>query len=265
MKIITWNIRCQNATDNARSCGWAVRREHLCAIVNEQAPDIFATQEGYAPQIDDLRAALADYQMAGVGRNDGAREGEFCAIFFRADRYELRAQNTRWLSQTPDVPSFGWGAHCIRIVTCARLFDRETGREFEVWNSHFDHAVPLARLESARMLRREIEDLNVPAILCGDFNSAPDDEPILALTNNNGLRDSRSHAEQAPRGPHATFCGFANFTDRIEAPIGGDEARIDYILPNENWHIESYAVLPTDDNPFPASDHRPVIVELNLC
>lgn len=264
MKILTWNVRCQNATDNARGCGWAVRRETLCAIINEQAPDILTTQEAYAPQIDDLCAALPNYKMAGVGRNDGAREGEFCAIWVRADRYELRAQSTRWLSETPDEPSFGWGAHCIRIVTAARLFDRETKREFEVWNAHFDHASDLARLEGARLLRRGTEALEVPAILCGDFNCAPDDEPLLALTNNNGLRDSRLHSAQEPAGPHATFCGFADFTDKIEAPIGGDGARIDYILADANWQIESYSVLPTDENAKPVSDHRPVVVELEL-
>ena len=265
MKLITWNVRCQNATDDARGCGWAARRETLCAILNQQAPDILTTQEAYAPQIDDLCAALPAYQMAGVGRNDGAREGEFCAIFARKDRYELRAQSTRWLSETPDEPSFGWGAHCIRIVTKARLFDRETQREFEVWNAHFDHASARARLESAKLLWREIMNLDVPAILCGDFNSAPDDEPLLALTEDNGLRDSRLHSEQPPRGPHATFCGFAAFTDKIEAPIGGDQARIDYVLADKNWRIESYETLPTDENPKPVSDHRPVVVELNLC
>ena len=267
MKIITWNVRCQNATDDARGCGWAARRDNLCAVLHAQAPDVLATQEAYAPQIDDLCAALPAYQMAGVGRNDGAREGEFCAIFYRANRYELRDQSTRWLSQTPDEPSFGWGAHCIRIVTRARLFDRETAREFEVWNAHFDHAIALARLKSAQMLRRGIEALDVPALLCGDFNSAPNDEPLRALTQGGGLRDARAHSAQPPVGPHATFCGFADFTDKIEAPIGGDEARIDYILASDAWQIQSYATLPTDENSGPVSDHRPVAVELelNLC
>ena len=127
MKIMTWNVRCQNAGDDARGCGWSVRRQPLCAIVREQAPDIWATQEAYAPQIDDLCAALPAYQMAGVGRNDGARAGEFCAIFWRAERYQLREQQTLWLSPTPDEPSFGWGAHCVRICTRARLFDHQTG------------------------------------------------------------------------------------------------------------------------------------------
>ena len=262
MKIVTWNIRCQNETDNARGCGWSARREPLCAIVNQQAPDVFTTQEGYVPQIDDLRAALPAYKMAGVGRNDGVCEGEFCAIFFRAQRYELRAQQTRWLSPTPDEPSFGWGAHCVRIVTKARLFDRQTQRELEVWNAHFDHASALARLESARLLRREISQLKVPALLCGDFNCAPDDEPITALTENNGLRDSRLHSAREPVGPHATFCGFAPYTHKIEAPIGGEKARIDYVLATRDWNIESYAVLPTDENAKPVSDHRPVVVEI---
>lgn len=265
MKIITWNVRCRNGGDDARGCGWAVRREPLCAIVNQQAPDIFATQEGYAPQIDDLCAALSAYQMAGVGRDDGAREGEFCAIFARADRYELCAQTTNWLSPTPAVPSFGWEAHCIRIVTKARVYDRETQREFEVWNAHFDHASDLARLESARQIRRDIEQTDVPVIVCGDFNSAPDDAPLLALTENDVLRDTRVHARQQPSGPHATFCGFDALAGRIDAPLSGEEARIDYVLADANWRIESYVVLPTDENLAPVSDHRPVIVELNLC
>ena len=264
MKIITWNIRCQNETDNARGCGWAVRRESLCAILNRQAPDILATQEGYAPQIDDLCAALPDYQMAGIGRNDGKRAGEFCAIFWRGERYELRAQKTQWLSLSPAEPSFGWGAHCVRIVTKARLFDRQTEREFEVWNAHFDHASALARLESAKLLQREIAALDVPALLCGDFNCAPDDEPLLALTANGDLRDSRFHSAQPPLGPHATFCGFADYTSKIEAPIGGEGARIDYVLATRDWNIESYATLPTDENAKPVSDHRPVVVEIAL-
>lgn len=265
MKIMTWNVRCQNATDDARGCGWAVRRAPLCEIINAQAPDILATQEAYAPQIDDLCAALPDYAMAGVGRNDGARAGEFCALFFRKSRYELRAQNTRWLSPTPDAPSFGWDAHCIRIATVARLRDREIGREFEIWNAHFDHASALARVESARQIRRWVEQSDAPALVCGDFNSAPDDEPIVAFTRENGLRDARLHSAREPVGPHATFCGFPAFTDKIEAPIGGDEARIDYVLADDNWRIESYETLPTDENAKPVSDHRPVVIELELC
>ena len=265
MKIMTWNVRCQNATDDARGCGWAVRRAHLCAVLRELEPDILATQEAYAPQIDDLRGALPDYQMAGVGRDDGARAGEFCALFFRADRYELREQSTRWLSETPEIPSFGWGAHCLRIATRARLFDRQTQHEFEVWNTHFDHASELARLQSARTLRRGLDALSAPALLCGDFNSAPDDEPLRALTRGGGLRDARVGSARPPIGPHATFCGFAAFTDKIEAPIGGDRARIDYVLASADWQIESYAVLPTDENIGPVSDHRPIVVELNLC
>ena len=259
---MTWNIRYQNATDDARGCGWKVRRQPLCALINQQVPDIVAIQEGDAPQIDDLRAVLSPYKMAGVGRDDGLRAGEFCAIFTRAERFELKTQRTRWFSPTPEVPSRGWGACCLRIVTIARLFDHQTQREFEVWNAHLDSASALARLESARQMRRAIEQLDVPVIVCGDFNSAPDDAPLAILTKNNVLRDSRLHSALQPKGPYATVCGFANFTDQIEAPLSGENARIDYILTSSHWKIENYLVLPTDQNPLPVSDHRPVVVEL---
>lgn len=261
MKFVTWNIRCQNGGDDARGCGWQTRLPLITATLRTLQPDIFAVQEAFGPQMDDLRAAFPGYQSAGIGRDDGKTTGEHCGIFFDAKRFELREQQTRWLSLTPDVPSRGWGASFTRIVTRVRLYDRGTTREpaseMEVWNAHFDHESEASRLESARLLRRWMFETKERSLLCGDFNCAPDAPPIAELIESDKLRDARSHAARV-EGEIATFRGFGE-------PLHGARNRIDYVFADRYWNIESYDVPKDNESWPPASDHRPVIVELNLC
>lgn len=256
MRIISWNIRCQNGGDDARGCGWAARLPLIIETLRELNPDIFAVQEAHLAQMNDLRAAFPAYQNAGAGREDGKRDGEHCGIFFRRERFKLREEQTRWLSPTPDMPSRGWDANYTRIVTRVRLFDRERSSEMEVANAHLDHQSELARLESARLLRRYGFEAKAPSLLCGDFNCAPDSPPIIELTESDKLRDARSHAVTVT-GEIATFCGF-------DKPLTGENNRIDYVFADRYWNIESYRVPVDSENWPPASDHRPVIVELQI-
>ena len=253
MKIVTWNIRCQNGGDDARGCGWKARLPLVAEILRGLEPDIFAVQEAHFEQMNDLRAAFLNYQSAGVGREDGANDGEQCGIFFNATRFWLRAQETHWLSPTPEVPSRGWDAACTRIWTRAYLFDRAKDRELAVWNAHLDHRSKLARLQSAQLLRRHALEAEIPMILCGDFNCTPNSAPIAELTRP-GLRDAHAHAAHV-EGEVATFCGF-------DQALSGENHRIDYVFASREWQIKSYRV-PEDRADWPpASDHRPVVVEL---
>lgn len=225
--------------------------------IDALAPDVLAVQEALASQMNDLSAALPDFEAVGVGRDDGKRQGEFCGLFFRRERFELRSTNTRWLSHTPEEPSRGWDATWNRIATSARLFDSRTGRELEVWNTHFDHEGEVARLESARFLRRELEGSPLPAVLCGDFNASPDSACIRELLEGT-LRDARILSKQEAHGEVATFCGF-------DAPLLGEEWRIDWVFVSRDWEVESYAVPSWLISHWPpASDHRPVVVEFEL-
>ena len=262
MKIVTWNIRYRNADDAGKGLGWdEVRLARVASMVESLAPDVLAVQEALASQMNDLRAALPAYESVGVGRDDGVESGEFSALFFRRARFGLRGFRTRWLSQTPDLPSRGWDAALPRIATCARLYDGQTKREFEIWDTHFDHRGEVARAQSARYLRAEIGRLMVPALLCGDFNSAPDGTPvkeILSAGNGAILRDARAISLAAPTGSLATFCGF-------EVPLSGADHRIDYVFATTGWQIESYDVPAwKEGDGAPASDHRPVVVEARL-
>ena len=91
-----------------------------------------------------MNGYLDGYQVVGVGREDGARRGEFAAVFFRTERFILADHGHFWLSETPDVPaSRSWAASQTRMVTWCSLEDRmlaepEVARTFMVFNTHFD-------------------------------------------------------------------------------------------------------------------------------
>ena len=52
-------------------------------------------------------------------------------------------------------------------------------------NTHFDHIGEIARVQSAHLVIRVINDLfsNFPVILMGDFNVVPESEPYAIITN----------------------------------------------------------------------------------
>ena len=94
----------------------------------------------------------------------------------------------------------------VRICTYAKFsFKRNS---FWVFNTHFDHRGAKARLESARLILRQINRLNsekIPVILMGDLNATPDSEPIKLIAEN--MLDSRMTSDHY-YGGETTFNGF---------------------------------------------------------
>ena len=71
--VMTMNMRYDNPEDGENN--WRFRRERIAAMLREQAPDVFGTQELLANQYDDLGALLPDYRSVGVGREDATAPG----------------------------------------------------------------------------------------------------------------------------------------------------------------------------------------------
>lgn len=72
-------------------------------ILKVESFDIFGTQEVLHNQLEDLLAALPDYEYVGVGRNDGMTEGEYASIFYKTDSVKCLSSGHFWLSETPEV------------------------------------------------------------------------------------------------------------------------------------------------------------------
>ena len=137
LAVMTLNMRYDNPEDGMNN--WRFRRERIAGLIRSEAVDLLGTQEVLANQFDDLQALLPGYRAVGVGREDGARAGEFNAVFFRSDRFELLDSGVFWLSEEPETPgSKGWDGACERLATWTVLRDK-SGRELLFINTHLDH------------------------------------------------------------------------------------------------------------------------------
>lgn len=127
LTVMTLNMRYDNPEDGVNN--WRFRSERVGELIRSEAVDLLGTQEVLANQFDDLQALLPGYCAVGVGREDGARAGEFNAVFFRSDRFELLDSGVFWLSEDPETPgSKGWDGACERLATWVVLRDKSGPR-----------------------------------------------------------------------------------------------------------------------------------------
>jgi endonuclease/exonuclease/phosphatase family metal-dependent hydrolase len=255
LRAMTWNIRYDNPLDGPDA--WSLRRERVSGLIRYQVPDVFGIQEGLEQQVKYLQTELPAYNMVGVGRDDGKSAGEYCALFYRKDRFKAIDSGTFWLSPTPEVPSKGWDAALNRICTYAVLKDLQSGREIVVFNTHFDHVGETARLRSAQLLIEKINAIKTAgrtALLLGDLNSEPESEPIQTLAQS--MRDARKASQTPPYGPEGTFNGFR------PAPVALGK-RLDSRCVQQLTVLQ-YAVLSEQELGRYPSDHLPVLAVLSV-
>jgi endonuclease/exonuclease/phosphatase family metal-dependent hydrolase len=181
IKVISYNIRQSGLSDKDGEYQWNNRKEATLTMLQKENPSIFGLQEALLEQVEYIEQNLPQYSRIGVGRDDGKNAGEFMAIFYLTDKFDLLKNGTFWLSETPDSVSKGWDAECYRTATWVQLQDLKTGKSFYFFNTHFDHRGSMARANSAKLIAEEIKkiaDKKAAVILCGDLNSAISD-PIF--------------------------------------------------------------------------------------
>ncbi len=89
---MTYNIRYDNQSDTINS--WEKRKATVFKIIEESDVDIFGVQEALHHQIEDLQKVFPVFEYVGVGRDDGKIRGEYAAIFFKKNQFELLDQGT---------------------------------------------------------------------------------------------------------------------------------------------------------------------------
>jgi endonuclease/exonuclease/phosphatase family metal-dependent hydrolase len=255
VRVMSFNIRYGTAMDFSNR--WELRKEFLAETIAAFDPDLLGTQETLGFQRDFLAAKLNGYEWLGVGREDGRENGEMMALYFKKERFEKLSGGHFWLSTTPDqIGSKSWDSSLPRMVTWVKLRDRRNliASPLAFFNTHFDHRGPAARLESARLLRRQIGDIgkDCSLIVTGDFNTAEGSAPYRALFDLDEGQESpvvdtyrRAHPK---RDTHeGTFSGF-----RPEPNTG---SRIDWIAASRDWQVIEADIVRTERNGRTASDH----------
>ena len=260
LHVMSFNIRLNTPADSLNA--WPYRKDKVVSQVLFHQVGLLGVQEAKPDQMADLRLLLPGYRSLGGGRDDGKDKGEYSAIFYDTTRLISKNSGMFWLSQTPEVPgSLGWDAQITRIVTWSLFTDKLSGKTFYAFNTHFDHIGEVARRESAKLLLRKINTIagKLPAVITGDFNARPSDEPIRVILNQDDplrLTDSRELSTAGHYGPTGTFNGFQS-KEIHDSPI-------DYIFLHGNWKVTSHATISQTWQGRFASDHFAVLALIGL-
>lgn len=236
MVVATFNIRNANGGDSINGNGWGQRCPYIAQLVQFHGFEIFGTQEGKYHQLQDLKAAMPGYDYIGVGRDDGKQAGEFSAIFYKTDRFEVLEHGDFWLSPETDHPNKGWDAALPRICTWGKFKEKNSGFEFIYFNLHMDHIGVQARSESAKLILQKVKEQpsHIPVILSGDFNVDQTNESYALLNNSGVMRDAYEMADLR-YAPNGTFNGF--HPDRMTT------SRIDHIFLSDDFQVLKYGIL----------------------
>lgn len=277
-RIITHNIRYATQSPFEGEELWLVRRPLLCMqlVFNSAVPETFiCLQEVLNEQLLDILASLNNskathgqdsWSFIGVGRDDGKTAGEYSPIFYRPAIWRLVHWETKWLSETPTIPSKGFDASSVRIVTIGNFAHVKTGQSVLVLSTHLDDQGRQSRRESAKIILDAIQlYANLKqfstVLLGGDFNSPPDDEAYQIMTSPSSIMEDvgAQVSESKHYGNYMTFTSFGH--------VDNKPSRIDFIFCRKRDPVtyETYAVLANRfDDEIYLSDHRACVADLRL-
>ncbi|MEX2119685.1 MAG: endonuclease/exonuclease/phosphatase family protein [Pirellulales bacterium] len=258
LRVMSFNIRYGTAADGANH--WDERKQFLVDTISRFDPDLLGTQETLGFQRDYLARQLPQYEVLGVGRDDGRDAGEMMALYYKAERFEHLDAGHFWLSETPDQPgSRSWDSSLPRMVTWVKLGHRDnaTASPLLFFNTHFDHLGVEARLQSARLLRAQLAAIGdgCSLVVTGDFNTPEASPPYCALFDDaddrpSPLVDTYRLVHPVREADEGTFSGF-----RAAATAG---PRIDWIGVSREWQVLEAGIDRTQQDGRTPSDHYPV-------
>lgn len=259
IRAMSFNI----LSDDNKEHPWIERKGRVASMIRFHQADLIGLQEPSLSQIDDLAKILPEYEIVpGIA---SGKEGQFYdPILFRKSRFVLISTGTFYLSETPEAASLGWDAKLVRSATWVQLNDKKSGKPFYFFNTHLDYYGRLARDESARLLKKKIQEIagEAPVVLTGDFNLFPqiggaETYQILTERSSPGrLVDAQTSTLFPHHGPTGTWSGFKE--------AGQPGIKPDYIFVTPQIEVYLHGILgDTFDGQFP-SDHLPVIADLKL-
>jgi endonuclease/exonuclease/phosphatase family metal-dependent hydrolase len=254
LRVMTYNIRLDIPVDSVNQ--WPNRKQKVFSLIQKYDPDVIGVQEALHHQLMDLVQNLPDYNYIGVGRDDGLTKGEYSAILYKKSKLISEVQKTFWLSETPDVAgSKSWDAAITRVCTFGKFKDQQSGRQYFIFNTHFDHLGKTARANSAALIKTKVEMLSekLPVIVMGDFNCERNEDPYSVMTKKKGveLYDAKPSTDT-----NGTFCSFK---------VNSITCRgIDYIFYSKQWKEENYVAIQDNDGKYYPSDHLPVMAAFRL-
>ena len=258
LKIMSFNVRTSTAEEDAAN-NWDNRKTACVELLWDHLPDIVGFQEAkYSKQWLYLKEQLAGfYDGYGVNRDTGAEsgDGEVVGILYNNSRIEKIDGGTFWLSETPDVPSKGFGANHSRCATWGLFKHKSTDRIFYYINTHLDHQVKDAQIEGMKLISKYFEKYkdDYPLFLTGDLNVKADNVAIDPIESY--MYNAREAAQAGLTDYNSTYNGFTT----------GKQSIIDHIYCSDSLRVAEYHTINEryGDVNF-VSDHYPVYSIIKL-
>jgi endonuclease/exonuclease/phosphatase family metal-dependent hydrolase len=261
LRTMTFNIRNGRANDGDNS--WEFRKQFVCDVIRDYAPDVLGVQEAYRFQLDEFNKRLPEYGEVGIGR-DGETRGEYSSILYLQKKFDVAESATFWLSDTPDKPSAHWGNRYKRVCTWARFVDKKSARSFYVYNTHMDHQSQRARNNGIELIMKVIKERTHPDpfILMGDFNASESNQVVAYLKGTGKLSGHCPilvvDSWRVLHPDEKVVATGSRFNGNLDGP------KIDYIFVTPDTHVSEASIVRTSKDGRNPSDHYPVTAKLNL-
>jgi len=241
LRVMSYNVHGCAGMDGR------ISTERIARVIARHNPDIIALQE-----LDVGRLRSGGMDQAQVIAKKLQMKFHFHPVFRWNDeqygnailsRYPMALIKTGSLPKLADKKQYEpRGALWVSIE-----FE---GKKIQIINTHLSFWPRERRLQMEALLSEEWlqhPDCQGPVIVCGDLNALPKSTSYRKISRK--LYDSQ--VGLAGHRPRSTWCG--------RYPLG----RIDYVFVNDSFHVHSITV-PRTDLDKTASDHLPLITELNL-
>jgi endonuclease/exonuclease/phosphatase family metal-dependent hydrolase len=224
LRVVSWNVR--SLRDDAAAVAATLRQLRPDVVCLQEAPRFFRWRSKVA-----ALARESELLVAGGGRACGAN------VVFTNLRVQVR-----------DVLETRLPTHVTRHQRGLVLAVLEIGGEQVLVGGTHLSLDGAERVRQAEEAARRLAAMGIGhAVLCGDLNDVPDGPTWQALTRD--LRDA--HVEQ-PAGGAPTF------------PAAAPDRRIDAVLVSPSVSVVGAGVPDGLANPAAASDHLPVVADLQL-
>jgi endonuclease/exonuclease/phosphatase family metal-dependent hydrolase len=237
IRVMTYNIYHGEQHFNPGKSNLAMVAE----VINKYKPDFVALQE-----VDSMTMRSAklnnDIPMDLVA--ELARMTGMHGFFGKAIDYSNGGYGEGLLTRFPaessnySLPNPKGGEGRVLLLVSHTF---PNGQKIIFAGTHLCHQYAENRLAQAKAVREILEGTKLPVIVGGDFNFTPDSEPYKVI--NGGFRD----AALIKGNPQITY--------------PPEILRIDFIFLSggHDWTVRDVEVIPAS-----ASDHRPVLVTLEL-
>lgn len=257
LKIMSFNVRTKTDGDTEHKA-WDNRKDACVALIKDQMPSIIGFQEAdYTSQWKYIKDQLSkDYAGYGVNRDDGKESGsgETMGILYNKSTVKKLEGGTFWLSETPNIPSKGFGANYKRNATWGLFEHKPSGIKFYYINTHLDHQVAEAQIEGMKLISQHFDEYREshPVFLTGDLNIKADNVALDVIESY--MNNAREAAPEGLTDFNTTYNGYVTTKNSI----------IDHIYCSNYLKVVEYHTINEDYGvPF-VSDHYPIYAIIKL-